>query len=73
MLARQIHEYTPREIVVVMKDIEPNVRRAAQQAGSDELAIHELPFPRSEHRARYVDELSHLVKRMRGRGSVGLV
>jgi hypothetical protein len=71
-LTNRIREYAPREIVVVMKGIEPNVRRTAEQAGFGDHPIHPLPFPRREHRARYVDELSHLLRQMQGRGTLSV-
>jgi hypothetical protein len=68
-LAERIHRYGPRQIVVVMKEIEPNVRRAALAADVGDIVLPALPFPswKANH-DRYVDELSALLKRMRGDG-----
>jgi hypothetical protein len=57
--------------LIVMKDKEVNVRRAIAHAHLDAIALDALPFPgRKAHRDQYVDELSTLLKRMRGNGVI---
>lgn len=65
-LASLITDATPSVVVVVMLEIVPYVTRALREATRNEQTplapIHQLPFPRSEHRARYVRELSALLR-----------
>jgi hypothetical protein len=69
LLAARIGGYSPRHVVVVMKGIESNVRRAVELAGLPHVPATALPFPgRKEHRDRYVEELAGLLKTARGRG-----
>jgi hypothetical protein len=68
-LASRIRQCAPSAIVVVMKGIEANVRRAATSANFSSIVIPALPFPSwKAHREQYVDELSNLVRSLRGRG-----
>lgn len=70
-LAKRMRDVAPRHVVVVMKGIEDNVRRALDVAELD-VAIDALPFPgRTAHRDRYVDELVEILRRARGRGLLG--
>jgi hypothetical protein len=70
-LATRMRELTPRHVVVVMKGIEENVRRARDVAQL-EVPLDALPFPgRTAHRDRYVDELVTLLRGARGRGLLG--
>jgi len=68
-LAGRIRDQAPEEVVVVMKDIQTNVRRAMMLAERDGASVHALPFPgRKAHRDRYVDELVTLLGTFRVRG-----
>jgi len=68
-LAVRIRDQAPDELVVVVKGIQANVRRAVALAEIEGAAVPALPFPgRQAHRDRYVDELASLLKSFRGRG-----
>lgn len=70
-LAGRMRDLGPRHVVVVMKGIEENVRRALDLAQLD-VALDPLPFPgRTAYRDRYVDDLVEILRRARARGLLG--
>jgi hypothetical protein len=65
-LARTVAASAPRVVVGIMVAIMPYVRRAVEEAGRGRaglpIPILQLPFPRNEHRARYVRELGTFLR-----------
>jgi hypothetical protein len=71
-LARRVAEHDPRAVVIVMLGIVSHVRRALQEAAQKTkrppAPIYALPFPRSEHKARYVRELTVVLRKLQDSG-----
>lgn len=71
-LAERVIGLNPKVVVVVMLGIVPYVCRALQEAakrtGRPSIPIFPLPFPRREHKARYVRELSELLRKLEKSG-----
>jgi hypothetical protein len=67
-LARRLNGLTPEVIVVVVIGIKPEVTRAIEKGGLDDIPRLALPFPSAYHRKRYRDELTPLVAKWRRRG-----
>jgi hypothetical protein len=60
-LAERMKEYKPKHVVVVLMRIEASVRRAAYIAKL-QVPIHAVPFPGQGNQARFVAELSEILK-----------
>jgi hypothetical protein len=66
-----MRERPPRVVIAVMKAIEHDVRAAVAEAGLGDVPVHLLPFPgRTEHRERYVGELTAVLRSRKGFGVV---
>ncbi len=52
---------SPAIVIAVMREIAPYVQQAMDSARS-EAPLYTLPFPRSEHRTKYVAELTKLLR-----------
>jgi hypothetical protein len=64
-LTRRLKGMSPRLVVLVVKGIRPQVVQALDGAGLADVRMEALPFPGQWHRARYVAELTALVKSWR--------
>jgi hypothetical protein len=69
-LARTIADLQPLVIVVLLKSIAPNVRRAAAAAGCAHVECHEVTYPSRWHRHRiaFRGELAALLRGLARRG-----
>jgi len=69
-LADAIKSASPEVIIVVMKGIGPNVRRAIDQAGMKDVPVHVLPFPAMSHEREYVRRLRTVLGELRAAGGL---
>jgi hypothetical protein len=68
-LAQRIRDLNPAAIILVMRGIEDNVRRAATAAELGDRVVAVLPFPgRPEHAKRFDCDLQETLARLRGDG-----
>ncbi len=67
-LTNAIRELQPQAIIVVMKGIMRNVRRAMEGAGLADAPAHGLPFPAMGHEQRYVTGLRDVLHQLLERG-----
>ncbi len=71
-LAERLTAYDPKAVVIVMLGVVPPVCRALQEAARGTQRppgpIHPLPFPRPEHKARYVRELTTALLKLQESG-----
>ena len=66
-LAATINSLQPDAVIIIMNDIESNVRRAIRSAGLHNVPIYSLPFPAMSHQPRYVTGLSAILKDLRSK------
>ena len=75
-LAERVIALNPKALVIVMLGIVPPVCRALQEAvrktQRPPVPIHPLPFPRPEHKARYVRELTIVLRKLQESGVLEL-
>ncbi|HSO30585.1 MAG TPA: ribbon-helix-helix domain-containing protein [Candidatus Sulfomarinibacteraceae bacterium] len=65
-LAGTLRETHPERVIVLIRRIAPDVRRAAALAGLDDRSIDVLPFPIRQWRSTFVEQLAAI---MRGLGA----
>lgn len=66
-LATTLGQTDPDRVVVLIRRIAPDVRRAAALAGLDERAIDVLPFPIRQWRSTYVEQLAGIMRHVGAR------
>lgn len=66
-LATTLGQTNPDRVVVLIRRIAPDVRRAAALAGLDERAIDVLPFPIRQWRSTYVEQLAGIMRHVGAR------
>lgn len=66
-MAGTLRETHPERVVVLIRRIAPDVRRAAALAGIDERAIDVLPFPIRQWRSTYVEQLAGIIRHIGAR------
>ena len=63
-LAGTLREAHPERVIVLIRRIAPDVRRAAALAGLDERSIDVLPFPVRQWRSTYVKQLAAILRQI---------
>jgi hypothetical protein len=66
-LAGTLRETHPERVIVLIRRIAPDVRRAAGLAGIDDRAIDVLPFPIRQWRSTYVEQLAGIIRHIGAR------
>jgi hypothetical protein len=66
-LAGTLSETHPERVIVLIRRIAPDVRRASELAGIDERSIDVLPFPIRQWRSTYVDQLAGIIRHIGAR------
>ena len=61
-LANRMKEYSPKVVIVVIKQIKGHVLRAMKAAGLGDIPCDILPFPAYGNEQRYVQELADIVR-----------
>lgn len=62
-LSERIAFVNPPIVVIVLKRIECDVRKAIEMSGCKPV-IHALPFPGHGHQKKYIDELSQIIENL---------
>ena len=67
-LAERIKAASPQSIVVMLKSIEPYVRKAIAQSKLNDVREYYLPFPGQSHQAKYIKGLIDVLKKETKKG-----
>lgn len=62
-LSKRLTEMKPRIIISVMKRINPHLQKAISISGIEIESFDELPFPRIEYKARFIEENKNLLEK----------
>lgn len=71
-LSDRVNVDNPKAVVIIMKAIEPYVNNALKESGISNYKYYSLPFPRPEHRYRFIDGLSKCLLQLTDKGIIEL-